>query len=260
MSRKRSRESVQKLPDTSEKYESKMPARREGEPFVNYYERMSRSANQRLRSLEKLAQTDDHFKGVLKYAYANAMYDIKHITKSADKNRFPISVPKSKDGELNIMEMHRRLSAVKRFWESPTSTKTGIKEVFQRRADTVNKRIAKGDYGTAMEGNLTWEDLARFYESDIADKIKSNYGSDTIIMALATIKNASRKPEQLQDAIDKNIKLSENQNVQKIIDDMLVSMPDVENPEPEPEPEKPVKKKHKKNISKKGKGKKKKRR
>lgn len=222
MSRKR-RKLVEQDYVTSDKYNTRMPEPKVGESDVEYYKRMAHAMNDRLRALERLVKSgDSHFKGVLKYAYANAQYDITAITESEVRRRFPESVPRTKTGEINRAELHRRMNAVKRFYESPTSTKSGIVAVYQNKADTVNEKLSK-EYGYTGGEKFTWEDMANYYESDISKKMASQHGSDTVLIALATIKENMNNPENIRRAKEGKLKLDGDQVVDKIIEELLKS-------------------------------------
>lgn len=224
MPRKR-RKLVEQDVKVSEKYGTRMPEPKVGESDVAYYKRMAHAMNDRLRALERLAKSgNSHFRNILKYAYANAQYDITAITESEVKRRFPESVPKTKDGEINRVELHRRINAVKRFYESPTSTKTGIIDVYQTRADKLNETLKSDEYGYNGNEVFTWEDMANYYESDLAQKFATTKGgSKTVMIALITIKENMNDPEKIKQAKEGNLKLDEDEVVNKTIENLLKS-------------------------------------
>ena len=183
----KSRTGRAKQKETAQRYNMTVPERNPFEETEeHYYKRLAKRADDRLRALEKLAASGDpHFKGVLEYAYKNAQYDTDNIRGRA---RFGITLPRTKDGTINKMEFNRRMNAIKRFLESPTSTKQGIIRVYQRRTDTTNK-----EYGT----NFTWQELANYYESAAAEKNAQKYGSDTIVQSLGAIRRIANDPEKI---------------------------------------------------------------
>lgn len=209
------------------KYEYSMGAR-EQSPFesdIDYLKALTRTANARMTRIEKLAG-DPRYGSMIKYAYRNAQYDIKHI-QGSDSSRFSADVPETKSGGLNQQELHRRINAVKRFLDAPSSTKTGIKEVYEHRAKTVNQRYG---YEVGADGkrhkrkdwqNLTWEDMANYYQSDIAEQEDKGYGSKTEVRALGAIKRVSNDPKKIREAIAGNYKLSSNEAVNKAAVEML---------------------------------------
>lgn len=149
--------------------------RREGESINSYYKRLAKVADQRLVRLEELSKQKD-FKNVKKYAYATAMEDIKAF---GGKTRWNTKAPE------DPRRMYEKIKAMKYFIESPTSTKAGIKEVYQKKANTIND-----NYGT----NFTWQDLADYYnkgQADIASKEAG--GSGTALLAIGVIQKAQSK-------------------------------------------------------------------
>lgn len=157
------------------KYEYKAPKRydfeqRETETELQYYKRIAKAADQRLVRLEQLSKFDKkHFKGVKKFAYARAMEDISIYGKGKRFNT------KSPDDPRLLKE---KIMSIRHFLASPTSTKAGIIEVYQKKADTLNK-----NYGT----NLKWNDLANYFGNGQADKNFAQYGYKTSLYALGLI-------------------------------------------------------------------------
>lgn len=149
--------------------------RKEGESINAYYKRLAKVADQRLVRLEELSKQKD-YKNVKKYAYATAMEDIKAF---GGKQRWNTKAPE--DPRL----MYEKIKAMKYFIESPTSTKAGIKEVYQKKANTLNE-----NYGT----NFTWQDLADYYNKGQADiAAKEAGGSGTALLAIGVIQKAQSK-------------------------------------------------------------------
>ena len=156
-----------------------------------------------------------------KYAYRNAQYDIKKITGSESASRFDYNIPLTKSGEVNQTELQRRINSAKRFLESPSSTKTGLKSVYEHRARTTNQRYGWeiGEDGKRHRRkdwqNLTWEDMARYYEQDEATTSDQKYGSKTEVRALGAIKRIGNDPDKIREAIKGNLKLSNDDAVNK---------------------------------------------
>lgn len=140
------------------------------------------------------------------YAYRNAQYDIKAM--GADSHLFP-----SKAVE-NEQILRGRINAVKHFIESPSSTREGVREVYKKRADTINAK-------SGMEGKLTWMDLARYYESDVAQKAGSGFGSETRLKAIAVLKKKARNPKTISKAIAGDVRLSDSMAVDAAAKAML---------------------------------------
>lgn len=163
-----------------------------GESLEHYATRLAKQADQRMVRLEKLTN-QKMFKAADKYAYARAARDIKSWGGTAEGKlpRWNRAMP-SKTESLKA-----KIADMKNFLMSPTSTKKGIIDVYQKRADTLNAKL-----GT----NFTWEELANYYESDIADKADSKYGgSNTALIAFYNIKvSAEEQAEQIKKANDQH--------------------------------------------------------
>lgn len=215
MARKKSRAGYAQQREVAEKYGMELPEYQEGETHAHYYKRLASTANERLRQLERLSESGGAYKGVLKYAYANAMYDIQNTTGTDSKVRFPTGIPKNKDGSINENEYRNRFNAVSRFLESPTSTKQGLEKVYQKRADTVNQKLEKAGY--KFDKKFTWEDLANYYESDLAKIMASMYGSESVLVALAYMHNAGNDAKRLNDIKAGRLKLSDDEVENKVI-------------------------------------------
>lgn len=150
---------------------------RPGESTMAYYRRLAKVADQRMVRLEELARTDKNFRNVKKYAYASALEDIKRF--GGKGTRWNTKPPEDE------RRLYEKIKAMKYFIESPTSTKAGIKEVYQKKANTLNK-----NYGT----NFTWQDLADYYGKGQADvAAKEAGGSGTALLAIGVIQNAQSK-------------------------------------------------------------------
>ena len=158
-----------------------------GETLEKYYRRLAKTADQRLVRLEKYEQ-QTYFKTATKWAYAKAVKDIKKwMPKDAKVTEYRFNIkPPTKTEDLLA-----KINDIQTFLESPTSTKKGITEVYKKRADTVNKK-----FGT----NFTWQQLAKYYDSGMAEVWDAKFGSDT---ALRTIGQLQKHKEQITAAIRK---------------------------------------------------------
>lgn len=156
--------------------------RREGESMQAYYRRLAKAADQRMVRLEELAKQKE-FKNVKRYAYATALEDIKSFGgggQGKTKNKRWNTKPPEDERKL-----YEKIKAMKYFLESPTSTKAGIVEVYQKKAKTLNE-----NYGT----NFTWQDLADYYgkgQADIANREAG--GSGTALLAIGVIQDTQKK-------------------------------------------------------------------
>lgn len=172
------------------------------EEMVAQYKKLAKRADQQLKRLEQLS-TQEHYKGVLKYAYGRAERDIAAFERGQqyDKPRFNRNIPKRKD------QLQARIIDVTNFLESKTNTKSKITNVYKERANTVNKK-----YGT----NFKWQDLANFYESSQAEKLDSQYGSKTLLKAIGSIKKKNIKLEDIEKVKLKNQRLSDDDVVNEV--------------------------------------------
>lgn len=163
-----------------------------GESLEHYATRLAKQADQRMVRLEKLTK-DKLFKSADKYAYARAAKDIKSWGGTAEgkQPRWNRAMPSKAES------LRAKIADMKNFLMSPTSTKKGIVDVYQKRADTLNKKL-----GT----DFTWEELANYFESGIADKADKNYGgSSTALIAFYNLKvSAEEQAEQIKKANDQH--------------------------------------------------------
>lgn len=143
---------------------------REGETELEYYRRLARVADSRLRAIERLSH-DPAFRGARKFAYAKALSSLEIFGKG---KRFNTKPPE--DRRL----FKEKIMAMRYFLTSPTSTKRGIIETYQKRADTINEK-----YGT----NFNWKDLAEYFDKGLADKMmRDGFGSKTALYAIGMIR------------------------------------------------------------------------
>ena len=155
---------------------------KEGETELQYYRRLAKVTDQRMVRLEKLSQQPG-FKGVKKFAYHGA----KDMLEIFGGNRFNTKPPE--DRRL----FHEKIMTMRHFLTSPTSTKSGIIETYQKRAETLNKI-----YGT----NFTWKDLSEYFDKGLADKMAaSHFESKTALYAIGRIRKTLDK---VQEAIANN--------------------------------------------------------
>lgn len=158
---------------------------RPGETDLQYYRRLAKTADQRLVRLEALKH-DKHFRGVEKYAYARAMRDIE---KWGGKKRFNTKPPEARS------LFNEKISDMLRFLQSPTSTKSGVIEVYQKRAESLNDKYKK-------EGmNLSWQDMANVLQSGGFEQLKGDKGSDTAFKSIGTV---SRNIDQIKKVIEES--------------------------------------------------------
>ena len=177
---------------------------KKGENLQHYYTRLAKQADQRLVRLEQLAK-EPGYANVDKYAYARAMRDIKQWA-GEKATRFNTKAPK------NANSLKAKIRDMRTFLEAPTSTREGIKSVYQSRADTINKK-----YGT----NFTWQDLGNYFEQAKSSKADQKYGSATALKAMAEIQKQSDKVvKEIEQHKKKHITV-DNPRLQDAVDSML---------------------------------------
>lgn len=186
--------------------------------LYSIYRQAAKVADQRLVRLEKLA-TQKNFKGVKKYAYRKATYQAMEWGGNPDKPRFNIKPPKTVKGDINREKIRAKIMDILDFLDKPTSTKAGILNIYQKRADTLNKTFA--DEGL----HFTWQDVGNFFESTLYKKMDSAKGSGTIVKAFAAIQHDKKAVlTAFKSGSEQHIKV-DNIVVQDAIDTMLESYP-----------------------------------
>lgn len=146
-----------------------------GESDKAYYIRLAKQADQRLVRLEKLSKQKG-FEAVTSYSYATAMNDLKNF----GQKRFNAKVPDPTTEEGAFL-FREKLAAVKEFLKAPSSTKQGIKSVYQAKVDTINER-----YGT----DFSWQDMADFFNTGYAQKLFNELkASKTVMKAIGVIQH-----------------------------------------------------------------------
>lgn len=148
--------------------------------LVKEYRKLAKRADQRLVRLEKLSTQKD-FKQVKQWAYKNAVTDALEWGASPSKPRFNIAPPTS------TISLKAKIQDIKNFLEKPTSTRSGIIDVYEQKAQTLNEKYK--EYGL----NLNWSDVGTFFESSLYKKLSKKYSSGTVIRAIATIKKNEGK-------------------------------------------------------------------
>lgn len=172
----------------------KFVQRKENESDAAYYHRLAKQADTRLRRLEKLSAKEG-FENVTQYAYRSAVRELTlNFGANPKSPTFDRKLPRANNGEI-IQEMYNeRLAVLKDFLLSPSSTKAGIKDIYQQRADTI-----KENHGV----DFTWQDMADFFETGAAEKLFKDYGSQTTMKAIGKLQSMIDLPS----AIGKNLNL-----------------------------------------------------
>lgn len=152
-----------------------------GETLEHYYRRLAKVADQRLVRLEELEKVEG-YEGAADWAYNKAAYNIatKWGTPHPNNPRFNTSPP------ANANQLKAKINDIKDFLQAPTSTKSGINEVYKKRAEEFNS-----NHGT----NIKWQDWADYldrYGKNLYDK----YGSKVMNRVIKTVQSmANSDPE-----------------------------------------------------------------
>ena len=140
------------------------------EAYKKFYKRIAKVADQRLNEIEQLAKKPG-YKKIKQWAYKVAMREIKGMYGEGAKrfNRKPPS---------DLRRMYKNINRVLQFLASPTSSKQGINEVYEKRAKTISD---------TYDIDLDWSTVGDFFESALYKKTDSKYGSKTVIQAIGII-------------------------------------------------------------------------
>ena len=183
--------------------------------LVKVYRTLAKSADQRLVRLEAYRH-EKGFKTAEKWAYARAMHDIEQWSGS-EANRFNTAPPASKT------DLVSKIQDIKHFLQSPTSTKQGIISVYKKKADSLNKTMRKDNPDWT---DLTWKDMAQYFDSKLHDKIDEQYGSKTKFKIISALKkNKKAILEDINEKKNQHIKV-EDEVLQITIEDLIKTYPD----------------------------------
>ena len=166
------------------------------------YKQLAKKVDQRLVRLEALSH-EQHFGGVLEFAYKSAIRDIKSW---GGDRRFNTAPP------VKLTELQAKIADMEKFKESETSTKSKILGVYKKRADTINKRYAK-EFGV----KFTWQDIANYYEDKDSRRQDVKLSSKTEVRALAALKKLSMNKNDIKDIQDSNEKIKRITGCDKIL-------------------------------------------
>ena len=182
--------------------------------LVKIYKTLAKSADQRLVRLEAYRH-EKGFEVADKWAYSRAMHDIQ-VWSGSEANRFNTAPPKSK------VDLISKIQDIRHFLESPTSTKKGIITVFKKKADSLNKTMRKNNPGWT---NLSWQDMAQYFDSALYDKIDQEYGSKTKFNIIASLKKDKKQIlEDINEKKSQHIKVSD-EVLDATINDILNKYP-----------------------------------
>lgn len=193
------------------KYEAYKPrtqktlARKGTRALTKEFERLSGTAQSRMRELEKWVSKDPNYKSVLDWGYRLGKKAIA-IMYGENAKGFRHKAPTDKDTLI------KNISEIEKFLAMPTTTKTGVIDIYERRANKLNK-----DYGT----NFSWEDLATFFEGTGFEKNERAFGSDVYLYAIGEIqKNEKEIIEAIQQKSKINLNI-EDEAVKETVENLI---------------------------------------
>lgn len=168
------------------------------ESLVHYARRLAKTTDQRLVRLEAMSH-EEHFQGVLQWAYKGAMYDLKRL--GYEGNRFNREIPKE-GAELTSAEerkLYAKINSMREFLSRPTSSKRGIIETYEKQAKTFNE-----NNGT----NFTWQELAEYFRSETYEKLDKTFGYRMTFELTKVINKSSKATIEKINAINEKHKLT----------------------------------------------------
>lgn len=175
-----------------------------GESLEKYYRRLAKTADQRLVRLER-ASDQEYYQVAKQWAYARAVKDIRKWLKPGQEPkqlRFNTAPPTDQEDLLS------KISDIKTFLTSPTSTKKGITDIYKKRTDTFNKH-----FGT----KFTWQQMAKYFESGEAELWEAKFGSKTAARVIGQIqKHKDKIKKAIEDADTKDVRV-DNQYLSKAV-------------------------------------------
>lgn len=149
--------------------------------LLKVYRTAAKAADQRLVRLERLTQ-EENFKIADKWAYARAQRDIEQWS-GEGATRFNTAPPKS------AAALRAKIEDIRHFLTSPTSTKTGIKQVYIDKAKKINDK-----YGTSLK----WDQVGKVFESDLWRSLDKKFGSKTAVKVLGRVQKYKDKKKLLK--------------------------------------------------------------
>lgn len=178
------------------------------ESYLKEYNRLAKKADRMMRELERFSRYEE-FKSILNYAYRTAQRDIEQWTPPGmkyDKPRWQRNAP------LDTNSLKAKIKDIEKFIHKPTSTMSGVRNIYIKRTNTINKK-----YGTSF----TWQSLADYFESGIADKTSDKYGSKTVLIAIGQMqKNKEEVLKALEGKTEKHLQV-DDVSVQKTINGLI---------------------------------------
>lgn len=169
------------------------------EELVLKLSKLQKKADRRMRELEKLAETEE-FKSATRFAYRRAAKDAMIWGGNPDKPRFDIKIPDT----MRKDQIQAKIHDIESFLEKPSSSKSGIINIYKKTAETLNTSEEFKKYDL----NLSWDQLKTFFESDLYKKLRP-LGSDVAVRAIGRIKrNRMQVYKAIKNSTEANINTS----------------------------------------------------
>lgn len=183
--------------------------------LISEYIKLAKCANKRLYNLEKLSK-ESGFENVTKWAYRNALYNIKQ---RGGNSRFKINIKE----DINIKTLSAMRNEVYNFLSAPSSTKKGIVKLYKDKTETFNKK-----YNTSWD----WRKMTNYFEKGGKELFEERFSSNTALKVLGVFRknkedvkkiiddfnNKNKDKDILLDDFIKNLKDNKDENGNKIID------------------------------------------
>lgn len=180
------------------------------ESYLKEYNKLAKKADRRMRELERFSR-DPKFESILKYAYRTAAKDIASWTPPGKKEKLPRW---QRNAPLDTNSLKAKIKDIEKFLRKPTSTMTGTVQIYKKRTETINKK-----YGTSF----TWEQLADYFETGLADKASDQFGSKTVLKAIGVIqKNKKEVLDKIKEKSEVHIQVK-NIAVRNAVNGMLAN-------------------------------------
>lgn len=145
------------------------------------YRKNAKIANSRLYMIEHNADSS----GLWRFSYSSAIHDTQAFF---HKNRFSYAISAKNPDKVSLRELTHYNTVVKNFLDSPTSTISGFKKVYEKARGTI-----KDLYGI----DISADEAAEFYASSYWKKLSNKYGSKTAAKIVGNIQKAD--PEVIDD-------------------------------------------------------------
>lgn len=164
------------------------------------YNALAKKADRRMRELERFSRYPE-FEAIKKYAYRSAEKMIKAWT-PPEKMYEGRAARWQRNTPIDTRSLKAKIRDIETFLEMKSSKITGVIEIYQNRAKTINER-----FGT----NFTWRDLANFFENGgLADKSFDKYGSATVLLAYGKIQKNKKAAIQAIENFKNNHMITDN--------------------------------------------------